>query len=262
MTVLKTKILDTVKNNQIAMIPKWKFVAYSVLSIFGLLFIFLATVFVLSLIIFLLSRYGFLYMPFVDGMETLHMLRAIPVMLLFVTVAGLILLEVISRQYSFSFKKPLLVTAFTFTIIAMLLSFVLSETSMHEYVHAYAKDKHIKIVTRMYERPIPLKRGDGKDVLRGEVLVSSATATTIRLFNGSEMTVYISTSTTHPKKFLVPAIGDDVVIVGRFFNDAFQMIDIFPAPRMPFHGHRPRKNIPKINTATTASDAFLLMERQ
>lgn len=78
MNNLKTKILETVQKNNIKMIPKWKFVLYSALGVAGVWFTFLVLVFVVSLIFFVLSRYGFLDMPFFGFMQTVHALGAIP----------------------------------------------------------------------------------------------------------------------------------------------------------------------------------------
>ena len=58
MTNLKTKILDTVEKNNIRMIPKWKFVLFSVLGVIGIVFVFLLAVFSFSLVLFVLSKYG------------------------------------------------------------------------------------------------------------------------------------------------------------------------------------------------------------
>lgn len=234
MTNIKTKILESVTKNKVTMIPKWKFVAYSSLGIFGIIFTVLLTIFVLSFILFLLSRYGFMYLPFFGFMATMHALEAIPLVLLMCTVALLVLIEVLSRYYSFSFRRPLVVTLLLVTTGVAVISFIISETSMHEYVREYAKDHKIERVSRMYDRPLPLRGNGMTDVMRGEVIALGATSTTLKLFNG--MTVEVYASTTAPKAFFAPKIGDDVVVFGAIVGSVFEMVDMRPAPRTLFGG--------------------------
>lgn len=231
---LKTKILESVQKNNVTMIPRWKFVLYSSIGIFGIGFAFLVAVFVLSFILFLLSRYGFMYLPFFGFMATMHALQAVPLVLLICTVALLVLIEVMSRYYSFSFKRPLAVTLLLLTTGAATISFIISETPVHEYIRGYAKDHHMDKVSRMYDRPLPFRGGGMFDVLRGEVIAIGATSSTLRLFDGVVVTIYASS--TYMQQSAVPLVGDDVVVFGTIVGDDFEMIDMRPAPRTPFGG--------------------------
>lgn len=234
MTNVKTKILESVHKNNVTMIPRWKFVLYSSIGIFGIGFTFLVAVFVLSLILFLLSRYGFMYLPFFGFMATMHALQAIPLVLLICTIALLVLIEVMSRYYSFSFRRPLAVTLLLLTTGAATISFIISETPVHEYIRGYAKDHHMDMFSRMYDRPLPFDATRVHDVLRGEVLASSATSTVLRLFNGVTVVAYASTTLTQP--IVMPDVGDDVVVFGKITGDDFEMVDVLPAPHSPFGG--------------------------
>lgn len=235
MTNLKAKILDTVKNNTITMIPKWKFILYSTLGIVGIIFSFLITVFLFSLILFVLSRHGFMYMPFFGFMATMHTLKAIPLFLLLCTIVLLIIIELISRSYSFSFRQPLAVTLLLLTTFAAIVSFIISQTGIHEYVREYAMNHHIDPMVRMYDRPIPFRPAEGVDILRGEVVASSGTSTTLRLFDGAIIVAYATTTGT--STFMIPSIGDDVIVFGNFFGEQFQILDIRKAP---FGKHMPK----------------------
>lgn len=233
---LKTKILDAVEKNNIIMIPKWKFVLYSALGIVGIIFSFLLLVFLFSLMLFVLSRYGFMYMPFFGFMHTLRTLSVVPPVLLVCTILLLVLIEIISRYYSFSFRRPLAVTLLLIVSFATVTSYVISETSMHEYVRGYAKTHRIDMMTRMYDRPVPFKPINGMDVVRGEVVLYSPTTTVLELFDGTRVIAYASTTGT--STFIVPSIGDDVVVLGIFNNSKFMIIDMRQAPPRQFGGHR------------------------
>jgi hypothetical protein len=239
MTNLKTKILESVKKNNVTMVPRWRFMLYSSLGVFGIAFTSLVAVFLLSFILFLLSRYGFMYLPFFGFMATVHALQAIPLALLICTIALLVLIEVMSRYYSFSFRKPLVVTLLTLTSGVALVSFVISETSVHESIRQYAEDHHMDKVSRMYDRPLPFKKDGMKDILRGEVIALGSTSTTLRLFNG--VTVEAYASTTLGTVMYTPKIGDDVVVFGSIVGGSFEMVDMRPSPHTLFGGPmRPR----------------------
>lgn len=233
MNNLKTKILDAVQKNNLTMIPKWKFVLYSLLGIVGVVFAFLLVVFVVSLILFVLSRYGFMYMPFFGAAHIFQTIGAVPPLLFFVAVLLIILIEVLSRQYAFSFKRPLLVTVLSVTLLATVVGFVVSETKAHEYVKMYAKNNRIRMMEQMYDRPAPLMRRDGMDVIRGEVLSSSATSTTLKLFNETEIIAYVSATDT---MYVPPEVGGDIVIIGSMVDDHFMIMRVRDAKSMHFGG--------------------------
>lgn len=214
------------------MIPRWQFIAYSILGALGLLFIFLVVVFVFSLMLFVLSRYGFMYMPFFGFMATVRALSAIPLLLLFVTIVLLVLIEVISCKYSIAFKQPLVVTLLSITLLAAVVSFIISQTSIHEYLHDYAKENHLDMMSRVYDRPIPFREKDDMTIIRGEVVATTSTSTLVRLYDGVVLTAYASTSLLGT--FVQPEIGDDIVLFGTFLGDKFEIIGIREAPHMPF----------------------------
>jgi hypothetical protein len=234
MTNLKTKILESVHKNNVTMIPKWRFMLHSSLGIFGLGFIFLIAVFFFSLVLFLLSRYGFMYLPFFGFMATMLALQAIPLVLLVCTTALLVLIEVMSRYYSFSFRRPLMVTLLALTSAAAGISFIISETPVHDYIRGYAEEHHMDGVLHMYDRPMPFRGEGAPDILRGEVVAASATSTILRLFDGVTVVAYASSTLMQP--LVLPHVGDDVVVFGTIVGDDFEMVDVRPAPHTPFGG--------------------------
>ena len=231
MTALKTKILDTLKNNNLKMIPKWKFVLYASLGILGMGFLFLLAIFTFSLVIFVLSKYGSLHLPFFEFMGALHALSAIPVVLLLLTVVLLIVIEVISRNYSFAFRRPLGITILLVTTLAVTISFAISMTPMHEYIRDYAKTHRLDFVSKAYDRPVPFKPRNGLLATRGIVTDMSSSTISLQLFDGTIFLGYISTST---KTGIAPTLSDDVVIFGVLTNEKFVITEVRQAPRGPF----------------------------
>lgn len=231
MTDLKTKILKKVEEGKVAMIPRWKFVLYSALGIFGFIFAFLALIFVVSLVLFVLSRYGFMYMPLFGFMATLHALKAIPLTLAFVTAILAILVELLARNYAFSFKTPVLTTLGAMLFLALVVAYLLSETTFHDQVRDYLRRNRIDMMSKMYDRPMPPMQHDGYDVLRGEVEEVATSSFIIKLFDGDVVTVV---STTTIPEFIKE--DTDVTVLGNFSGSHFELSQILPSPRPPFGG--------------------------
>jgi hypothetical protein len=220
MTNIKKTILDIVTENRITMIPRWKFVTYSLLGIVGFVFTFLLTVFVISLVLFVLSRYGFLYMPLFGMMATLHTLSAVPLLLCVCAIGLICVMEIISRQYPFSFKRPIIVTLLSVTVCTMIAGFMVSRLGVHDAMRAYAQGHHIAMMERMYERPRPFRKKDGLDVIRGEVREITDQAFVLKGFDGKIVTATIASSS----RFIPVLIGDDVVIAGKFVDELFEIV--------------------------------------
>lgn len=239
MTHLKNIILDTVKKQNIRMIPKWKFVLYSFLGVFSIIFLFIISTFLLSLIFFVLSRYGFMDMPLFGFVHSLETLRAVPLPLFICAVFLLIVTESLARHYSFSFKRPLLITLFGAVALVTLSSFVISRTPIHEYVEEYAKKHHLGMVSRAYDRPMPFrKQREGMDVVRGEIIERVGGTLTLKLFDGKLVTAH--GTTTVPFEGIPPfaATGDDVVLLGNFKDGIFEIENMRPSSKKLFGGLR------------------------
>ncbi len=218
MTKLKTKILDIVSKENITMIPRWKFVLYSALTIMGLFFAFFLAVFAGSLILFVLSKYGFLDLPFFDFLKTIHALNAIPLLLLFTTIFLLVVIEMISRSYSFSFRRPLGITLLVITSCTVIASYAVSRTPVHELIRNYAHDHNIDMMKRAYDRPRPIARGEDMAVLRGVVMNVGSSTVVIRTFDGVNRTIFSTATNPTFKKI---EVGADVVVIGKMTDEEF-----------------------------------------
>ncbi len=230
---IKTTILETLQKDTLHMIPKWKFVLYSSLGIIGLIFTFLLTVFIVSLILFVLSRYGLLHMPFFEFMGALQALTVIPIVLLLVAVILLVLLEVCSRYYSFSFTLPLSVTLLILMCVVAGSSYLVSQTQVHDYARDYADRNHLNMMVQAYDRPVPFKKINGLDVLRGEVVATSTDSVTIEMLNGTAIVAY-GTSSDTVANFVPPLLDTDIIILGNFIQGRFIITNMRSAGDMPF----------------------------
>jgi hypothetical protein len=183
MTHIKDNILNIVKNDKATMIPKWKFVLYSILGIFSLVFALLALVFLASLVTFLLATSGFVYMPMFGLKETMHFLISVPIFLFAVAVIMLFVTEMLARQHAFAFKKPILVTLLSITALSVVVGFFVAKTPLHFMIRDYARMHHISMMQGVYERPLPFAPVDGMTVIKGIVLATTSDTIQVRLFD-------------------------------------------------------------------------------
>lgn len=232
MKSIKTNVLHFVEKNKIGMIPRWKFLMYSMLLFVGACFSFVVLVFIGSLIIFILSTHGLIYLPIFGAGELAGSLRAIPLLLLVLMVALIVVVEILVRNYSFSFRKPVLTTLFTLTILAIILSYLVTLTPVHKEIRAYARDNHMDFVYHGYDRPLPLKPMKGMTVIRGIVMATTSDSVTLKISDDSFIIVYAST--TMMKKIELPDKYEEVVIFGRVIGDRFEAVDIKNIEDLPF----------------------------
>ena len=235
MNTLKDTILNIVEHKKIQMIPRWKFILYSSFGIIGFLFSFLSLLFVVSLILFLLLKYGFMYLPFFGVGAILHILTGVPAVLGILGIILAVLTEILGRQYAFSFRKPLLTTLLWIILSALVIGFLVSISPFHNAMRSFAKSHHIDGFRDIYERPTFNEGLDGRVVIRGEVLATTTTSVTLSLFNNVERTVY---ATTTGDTFPNLVIGDDIVVFGILTNNKIEVMKIRISPEMPFENRR------------------------
>jgi hypothetical protein len=231
MTNLKENILQTVVKNKISMIPRWKFFLYSMLWILSACFSFALLVFFGSLIMYVLSVHGFIYLPFFKFGEVINSLRAIPFILFILTIVLLFVVEILVRNYAFSFRKSIVTTFITLTLVALCFSYLLNLTPVHREIWGYAKSHHISFISKEYDRPLPLRRM-GLTVIRGVVISTSTDSVVLELPDDSTQIVY--GSTTLGKSIELPEKGEEVVVFGQIVNNRFEAVDIRTDKELPF----------------------------
>ena len=223
MTEIKTNILQFVEKNKIDMIPRWKFVLYSLLWTVLALFTFTALVFTGSMIMYILSTHGFIYLPLFGIGELVQSLRSIPLILFTLTIVLVVLVEMLVRHYSFSFRKPMLTTLLTLTGASLVCSFLLTLTPVHKEIRNYARDHNIGFIYHEYDRPLPLNELETMTVIRGIVVATSSDGIMLALSDDSIQAVYASSTLHH---FRIPTKGEDVVVFGRLTGQIFEAVAI------------------------------------
>lgn len=216
---LKETILHKVTHDSISMIPRWKFVMYSLLFIFASLFVAGVVIFCLSLFLFVLSSHGMLHLSFFDFVAMLMTIKVLPALLLIFTLILVGVLHMIARRYTVAFRWPLLSVFLLISMVAVALSYFVSETPLHTHVRNFARGHHVGMMEHMYDRPHDILPGR-PDVIRGEVLSVASSSFRIRAFDGKEFLVNASRTEEYSPSLLSQLqAGDDVTVFGSFTQD-------------------------------------------
>jgi hypothetical protein len=239
MTNIKNTILTFVQENKITMIPRWKFILYSTLTLSAIAFLFLVLIFVVSLIFFVLSRYGFIFMPMFGFLASFHAITAVPVALFACALLILVVIEAISRKYSFVFKKPLALTVVILTLLAIGIGFAVGMTPMHEYIRDYAREHNINILREAYKRPMPKFPSTKGVPLHGKLIATTSETYRLGIFEGEDVIVYASSTFI---KQIEPKLGEHVLFFGTFAGEDFIATEIHKAPKAPFKERERRMN--------------------
>lgn len=230
MTELKHNILETIEKKGVKMIPKWHFALYSGLGVFGIIFFLLTFIYVTSLGMFLLSAYGFIYLPLFGMGPMVHGLTALPKSLLFIGLICLLFIELLSRQYRFSFKRPIIVTILGLIAFSWIVGFIINMTTFHTAMRDFGRKSMPKAMYSMYERPMPFKKESGKTVLKGVVLSTSSESFILSSFDKGTTSVLLSEKR---EDITLPFVGEEVVVFGEVKEGVMTAEDI-RSPRKPF----------------------------
>jgi hypothetical protein len=158
---------------------------------------------------------------------------AIPGLLLTCGIVLVILVEILARQHSFTFKKPLLVTISGVVLCAIVIGYLVSLTSFHRMVKNFARKGMIsQDFIHTYDKPLPFNNERGITILSGEVVATTSDSFSLQGFDDTITIIYASSS---DQSAYFPHVDDDIVVFGKV-DDAgrFQVTGIRLSPHGPF----------------------------
>lgn len=151
MNDFKNNIIQKIKAGEIEMKPRWHFVLKTLLVVTGTLITALLAIYLLSLIFFTLHRSGLIFAPGF-GMRGIGLfITSSPWLLILLVVVFLIILYILVKQYSFSYKRPLLYSMLGIFIFVMLGSFVAEQTKMHDRIEAFTQRYNVPGAGPLYK---------------------------------------------------------------------------------------------------------------
>lgn len=157
---ITNKILKIIEEKKIAMKPKWYFVLRAALAITGVVGLLVATLFVTSFVVFTMMHNGIARIPLDTAFGWMLVARNAPWMLIVIAIIFMVLLEVLVRRYSFSYKRPLTYTATGIILLCALGSFLLVKTPFHEGMLQEAREHRLRLGGPLY-RAYPMKKIEG-----------------------------------------------------------------------------------------------------
>jgi len=210
---VKENVLDEIKSGHIKMRPRWHFILGAVLAILGICIIGLVLLFLGSFILFSMRQTGSFFAPSFGFRGWFVFLRTIPWILVLLALLFVIVLEVLVRKYSFTYRKPLLYSVLALVALVLLGSFLFSLAPFHRQIFDFSRRHRGEgppFVGEFY-RGFGLTHFD--DIHRGTVTDVGQNSFILQDLRDQTSTVLVSSTTELPPEGM-PKKGNLVVVLG------------------------------------------------
>ncbi len=219
--------LQKIKSGEISMRPRWYFLLHSAVVVTGGVFLCLTLLYLVSFIFYALRESGLWVVPGLGAPASWQLLFSLPWLLIVVAIVFIVLLEILVRQFAFSYRRPLLYTVGVIVLFVIVVGGFVSTTSFHRRVFNSVERRHVPLAPgfyRSYARPrLP-------NVVRGRVVGVSSRGLLIMTAEGEAVSVFITPHTRLPGGAEFET-GDTVIIAGERRGDtiaAFGLQEIEP----------------------------------
>jgi hypothetical protein len=204
-------VMKHIAEGKSAMRPKWHFVLQAVLLVVAIHVALMLALFVVSLIVHVIRDTGLLYVSMFGMRGMGAFLGALPWLLITLSIIFVVVLEILSRQYAFAYRRPLLVSLSVVLFAVIGGGAVLGEMGMHDGMRQYLGDAPGRMGGGLYQR---YENRPHDFVYPGEVIVLTESSMTIRHKKEGEFVVIFTEDTRLPDGRDV-AVGDRVVVFGN-----------------------------------------------
>src|ERR1041385_3423472 len=147
---IKNKVLGAIEQGKVKMKPRWHFVLQATLLVLGTFLAVLALVYLVSFIFFALHQTGIIHSTEFGFRGVGVFLVSLPWLLILLSVVFIVVLEILVRKYSFSYRRPLLYTIFGIILLVLVSGFVVAQTSFHRHLFLQAWDDNLPVVRGFY----------------------------------------------------------------------------------------------------------------
>ncbi|MEW6617557.1 MAG: hypothetical protein AB1333_04040 [Patescibacteria group bacterium] len=207
---IKNSVLEKIKSGQAAMKPKWHFVLKAVLIGIGFVIFILLTLFVMSLIIFVLHDNGVWFVP-AFGMRGIgRFIVSIPWLLVLACIAFVVVLEILVRKYSFAYRRPFLYSIIGIIALVVVGGIGVSTTRMHDNFSRLAMERRLPFAGPIYQG---FRTQRPADVYPGTVIEITGDGFFIRDKSNETFRVSVSRMTRFPFGSEI-VVGDEIVVMG------------------------------------------------
>ena len=132
---MDNNILETIKNKQIQMKPRWHFILQAVLMMAIVLMMLFIAIYLISFIVFVAPRSGSLI--------------AFWLLILLATIF-IYMLELFVQRYSIAYRRPLLYSTIAILLFILLSVIIADRIRFHDRFERFVERRHVPGIPRFY----------------------------------------------------------------------------------------------------------------
>jgi len=221
-TELTEKVIDKVKSGQIKMKSKMHFILKTTLFFLITSFTALFVVFLISFIIFILKANGVWFLPGFGFKIIGTFFISLPWILILIAIALIIVLELLVKNFSFAYRRPIFYSILIIIMFVALGSFAIEKTKMHNDLFLKAKEGKLSIAGKFYRG---LEKSKSPYMHKGIILEVIDDGFYLKTFNGEILAIIIDSETKLPLDRGIDN-NDQVIILGERNNNEVKAINI------------------------------------
>ena len=216
------KVLGKIKNDQIKMRPKTRFILKSILIILGIFLIFFFTLYLVSFILFALRASGVWHLSGFGFYGFRVSLILLPWLLILTAIVALIILEILVKHFSFVYHRPIFYSVLSVVILTLLGSFMIDKAQFHSCLFQKAQEERLPVMGKFY-RDLGVEKNH--NVCRGIILEITENGFQIETPRGKVLNVNITSETQFPD-------GEDfkkdniIIVLGKRNKNEIQAVGI------------------------------------
>lgn len=219
---LREKIIEKIGSGQVKMRPKFHFILKTLIMACGIFLAVLLILFLVSFIGFHLRASGIWYLPTFGLRGFAVYLRLLPWFLIILSIILILLLEILTRKFSFVWRRPILYSLIVIILIAIVGGFIIERTSFHPDLFLRAREGRLPLMGPMYRQ---FGMPDPRNVYRGVVEEITEDGFKIRTFDDQLLTVIFIQEAHFPFEKEINQ-EDSVVVMGERQNGTVRAFDV------------------------------------
>lgn len=232
-------IYKKINSGAVSMRPKWHFVLKATLAILGVVIFLLASLFLVSFLLFAFRNSGIGFMPYLGFRGIIPLILSLPWILIIVSLLFVVVLEVLVRRYSFAYRKPLSYSLLAIIILVFSGGAIVAESNMHDRFLERAEGvKAPGPIGNFYKNNLD-KDIDG--IYVGVVKNFEDEGFLVTLIDGEEVQIATTSMTRIPPRLIIRE-GDEVIVLTEGDDDLMMATDIRKLPKNKTNKIKTRRN--------------------
>jgi hypothetical protein len=207
-------VLEKIKSGQVKMRPKTHFVLKNDLVALGFILTILFVLYLISFIVFTLRMSGIWFAPGFGFYGIKIFLFSLPWLLILIAIILIIVLEILVKYFSFAYRRPIFYSALGIITLALLGSFIISQTKIHPYLFQKAQERNLPVAGKFYR---DFSAGKFRNAHRGVVSEITEKGFKIETSSNEILNIIITPETRFPFGKDIEE-NDSVMILGERDN--------------------------------------------